>query len=130
MCSLTKEGPCGRHDRVVDPTNPGQPFWRRGSYYQNNCLMAVRNGHDKPVKFYVSPGGYWLCEDVQYRTLGLPPVDDLAGSFVMLCTLHPEQGTVERVGMWPRLLTDSTREFSRLENCMEIIALATTGLVL
>jgi len=112
----------------------GRSFWREEGYYESECSQWFSRTLDEEFEapIIIEMGSYWVCEsatkdseDSDAQRLDVRPSYDRV--YVVLCTLHPVDRRLLRVGFWAR---DPTNEFSRVENEMLVIALATTGLTL
>ena len=104
-------------------------YWEAEAYYQSTTptLVTSHLAGDKPFSpFTAPPNTYWVCESVQQKSFTSPPEDGLAGDFAILLTLHPLDQRIVRIGVWTR----SWRDLKRVNNAMEIIAVAATGLAL
>lgn len=103
-------------------------FWERGSCYQSHQPFRIRHSldeeFDEPV--VLTTGTYYLCEEVFERSVSLDSSLDVTTTFVTLRALRPLDGRFIRFNVWPSV----TSGFSRVENAMEIIALASIGLAL
>ena len=107
---------------------PYTGFWERGGYYQFSQGLLVERSLDEAYEepLYLRPGTYYLCEEVRERRVSTDIALSVTSTFVILRTLHPTDQRSVRVGVWPH----ANVEFSKVENAMEILALAATGLAL
>lgn len=107
-------------------------FWKQWDYYESAKSLHFTHSLDEwfGAPLYLPPVSYWQCESVEQRPLCLDSDEDLTGTYVILCTLHPVDQRILRFGFWPTSNTDLSQQFSRVENDMVVIALAATGLAL
>ena len=103
-------------------------FWERGGCYQFEQGLLVERSLDEcfDEPLVLSPGTYYLCEEVRERRVTTDANMSVTSTFVTLRALHPIDQRDVRIGVWP----SANSGFSKVENAMEIIALAATGLAL
>jgi hypothetical protein len=107
-------------------------FWQAEAYYESSatirCAATLDEQFDEELVFEEQT--YWVCECVEERPMTTDVIDALTSTYVILCTLHPIDQRLLRIGLWPQAWSGQGNAFSRVENEMLIIALAATGLVL
>jgi len=102
-------------------------FWEEDGYYQHNEHLVVTKTLDGEVfdpPLVLRTGSYYLCERVEQRQMCNDDDSIPRATVAILRTLHPTDQRNVRIELWPH----STSAFSKVENAMEIIALAATGL--
>jgi hypothetical protein len=105
-------------------------FWRKEHYYENDFAFCLATTQGETIQFPV--GSYWICVDASERPLvkGFDNNLGLTGIYVTLLGLHPETQQPVQVEFFPQARIGRNEQFSRVENEMLVIALASTGLVL
>lgn len=120
----------------VRPTNggwfdPDWKFWVPGSYYRTVGWHRWTGVDDEgqSVSFMTKAEHPVLCVAVEKRSYCVPYDPDVAGLFATLRTLHP--GDRRKATIKGFAGTDAIKGFERIDNPMEILAIAAdTGLAL
>jgi len=109
------------------PIKVREDFWVVWGYYQyKNALYITRSAEeDFDPPLMLPPGTYFVCQDVTERPISTE-MDGPSLLSVTLLALHPEDEREMQVDVFPQ----TKLGFSRIENEMEIIAIAATGLAL
>jgi len=113
-------------------------FWEVEGYYQLSRSLTIEasaptsaNAEGSVCEVFDPPlvlpaDTYYLCEAVEDRPMCSDDDFVSTGLFVTLRALHPVDQRIVRVRIWPHSMSG----FSSVENAMEVIALAATGLTL
>jgi len=109
------------------PIEVREDFWAVWGYYQYESALLVTRSLDEVFDppLVLPPGTYFVCQDVTERPISTE-MDGPSLLSVTLLALHPENQRFVQVDVFPH----AKPGFSRIENEMEIIAIAATGLAL
>jgi hypothetical protein len=102
------------------------PYWEEEAYYQSSVPIETDQGVVVPKGSFFSISR--LEEGRPYVTVG---DEFLKGDFIQFRTLDPrDQDNLLTYGYWHGVSDDKSNKFQRIDNCMEILAVAATGLTL
>jgi len=104
-------------------------LWEVECYYQSDFdLLVTQTLDDGSVgpPLVLRSGTYYVCERGENQQICSGESAASAEKCITLCTLHPDTQRILRVILYAQ----STSGFSLVENAMEIIAIAATGLTL